>query len=102
MARELSLDGAEISIIKTLGIGGSEMQGETLLEKMPELHVAELASVLKGLVAMGYINADSSSFHSEDEFKKTHFQVNPGYSKDIREALDPQPTKPKSRRVRRE
>ncbi len=101
MAREINLDGSEISIIKALGLGGAELSGETLTEKIPDMMPVELADVLKSLITMGYVNADKSSFYSDEEFLKTHFQVNPGYSRELREALDPQP-KSKSRRVRRE
>jgi hypothetical protein len=34
--------------------------------------------------------------------KRTSLHVNSGYTKDLREALNPQPAKPKSKRVRRE
>ena len=56
---------------------------------------------LKGLLMLGYISAEKASFHNMEEMKKIHFRVNSGYSKDLKEALDPQPEK-KSRRVRRE
>ena len=88
-------------MIKALGLGGAELSGEGLLDKIPNMMAAELAGVMKGLLTMGYINADKSSFYSDEEFKKTNFQVNPGYSRELRDALDPEPTK-KSRRVRRE
>jgi hypothetical protein len=37
-----------------------------------------------------------------EEMRKATFRVNSGYSKELREALDPRPEKPKSKRVRRE
>ena len=102
MARDINLDGSEITIIKALGLGGGELSGESLQQKIPELMFAEMSDTLRGLMSMGYVNGDRSSFYSEEEFKKTHFQVNSGYSRELRDALDPQPQKPKSRRVRRE
>ena len=102
MAREINLDGSEVTILKAIGIGGGEVSGEALLNKIPNQSSNELASVLKDLVMLGYIEADKSSFHNDDDFKKTNFHVNPGYSKDLRDALDPEDPKPKSRRVRRE
>src|SRR5205807_2349564 len=88
MAREINLDGSEVTIIKALGLGSAEMSGETMIEKVPDMMPVELADVLKGLITMGYVNADKTSFYSDDEFKKTHFQVNPGYSRELREALN--------------
>src|SRR4051812_34311025 len=99
MAREINLDGGEVMIVKTLGLGGGETSGETLLEKIPSMDPYELADVLKGLLMMGYIDCDKSSFYSAEELKAAYFQVNPGYSRELRQALDPQP-EAKSRRVR--
>ena len=100
--REINLDGGEISIIKALGTGGGEIDGETLLERVSELDEAELIDTLKGLIALGYVSSDKNSFHNKEELRKGNFQVNSGYAKDLREALDPRPEKPKSKRVRRE
>jgi hypothetical protein len=99
---EINLDGGEISILKALGLGGSEVEGEILLERLPQLEPAELLDTLKGLLMLGYVSADkSSSLGSLEDMKKLHFRVNSGYSKDLKEALDPQP-QTKSKRVRRE
>jgi len=100
--KELNLDGGEIAIIKALGLGGSEMRGDDLVSRVPDLDVGELINTLKGLISVGFINADTSSFYEEDDMKSVHFQVNSGYAKDLRDALDPNPERPKSRRMRRE
>jgi hypothetical protein len=100
--REINLDGGEVSIIKALGFSG-EMNGEDLMAKLGgELIPAELIDTLKGLIAIGYVEADKSGFYKEEDLKAIHFRVNSGYGKDLREALNPQPQKPKSKRVRRE
>src|SRR5688500_15834342 len=100
MARDIQLDGGEISVIKALGTGGGEVTGESLLTRISSMSTHEMADVLKGLIQMGYVDADKRSFHGEEEFKSTNFHVNSGYARDLREALDPQPEQ-KSRRVRR-
>ena len=96
------LDGGEISIIKGLGFGGGDCAGEQLLERVPDLAIAEVIDALSGLVMMGYVIADKVSFNNSEEFKKTNFHVNSGYARELRDALDPKDDKPKSRRVRRE
>ena len=98
---EINLDGGEISIIKALGIGGSEVLGEDLLVRVPHLEGLEVVEILKDLVMLGYVSADKTSFYNVDEMKKVHFRVNSGYSKDLKEALDPEP-ETKSKRMRRE
>jgi hypothetical protein len=100
--KELSLDGGEISVIKALGFGGSAISGDQLLERVPDMVFAELCDAIQGLVAMGYIDSDRNSFHTEEDFKKTFFHVNTGYSRDLKDALDPRPEPKKSKRVRRE
>ena len=102
MARELHLDGSEITILKALGVGSAEQSGEDLMKKIPNMDVATLSSTLRDLMLVGYINADKNSFYQDEEFKATNFQVNPGYAKDLRDALEPDEPKPRSRRVRRE
>ena len=102
MSREVHLDGAEITIIKALGLTGGEVSGETLMDRAPELVEAELLDTMKGMIMMGYIVTDQSRLQTVDDFKAANFHVNSGYAKELREAMDPQEKKPKSRRVRRE
>lgn len=103
MSKEIHLDGVEISIIKALGFGGGEISGEQLEERVQELEKAELLDTLRGLVMMGYVDCDKSSFKNSEEFEKAYFHVNFGYSRELKEAVNPsQREKPKSRRVRRE
>ena len=102
MASDINLDGVEISILKAIGLSGGEVLGETLLEKLPDFAPAELSDALQGLIAMGYVDCDRSSLHSREELEKAHFHVNSGYSRDIKDAMDPKQERPKSRRVRRE
>ena len=103
MSREINLDGMEISIIKALGFGSGEISGEALIGLVADLEEAELVDTLKGLMVMGYVSADKNSFRAGDEFRATNFHVNSGYSRELKDALNPSAReKPKSRRVRRE
>ncbi len=99
--RDINLDGGEITIIKALGIGGAEMSGATLRSQLPMFEESEVAELVKGLIAVGYVNCDKQALRGDEEFREARFQVNSGYAKELREALDPQPKKV-SRRVRRE
>ena len=102
MARDIQLDGAEISVIKCLGVGSGEMEGAVLAEQCGDLDFFELMDTVKGLLSVGYVDADSDSFHNLEEFSKVHFRVNSGYAKELRGALDPRPEPKQSKRVRRE
>jgi hypothetical protein len=102
MSKDLNFDGGEISILKAIGTGGGEIAGETLMDRVSDLEEAELIDTLKGLISLGFVECDKNSFHNKDELSKANFHVNSGYARDIRDALDPKPQKPKSKRVRRE
>jgi hypothetical protein len=101
--REINLDGGEISIIKALGMSSSETMGEDLIARVSiDLAPAEVIDTIKGLMAMGYVDADKSGFYSVDDLKPIYFRINSGWSKDLRDALNPPPHKARSKRVRRE
>lgn len=100
--RDLNLDGGEIALIKAIGLSGTEMSGEDLLKRCPDQTAAELIDTLKGLMMQGYVECDGGSMHDAEAFKRYHFSVNSGYAKELREALNPGRTQPKSKRVRRE
>jgi hypothetical protein len=102
MPREIQLDGTEISIIKAIGLGSGEIDGESLIERCAELEFAELMDSLKGLIAIGYVESDGFSMHNKEDLEKAHFHVNSGYAKDLKDALDPREEPKKSKRVRRE
>lgn len=103
MSLEINLDGGEIQLVKALGIGGSAIDGETLIERMTNVEEAEFLDTLQGLITMGYIITDRQSLHDFSDVRRAQFHVNSGYSKALKEAVDTRlrPVK-KSRRVRRE
>ena len=102
MGREIQLDGAEISIVKAIGIGGGEIDGDTLISRCEDLDVAELIDALRGLMMQGFVEADSSAFYNAKEMADVNFRVNSGYAKDLKDAVDPKPAEKKSKRVRRD
>lgn len=101
---DINLDGAEIMIIKALGLGGTSMDGETLIERVPGLAEAEFLDSLRGLIMLGYVSADKRALFDYKDVGNANFHINSGYARDLKEALDPRSRqKPrKSRRVRRE
>ena len=102
MSRDIQLDGTEISVIKSLGVGGGEVDGSTLIDRCQDLDIAELMDTVRGLMDLGYVDADSNAFYNKEEMADIKFRVNSGYSKALKDALDPRPEPRKSKRVRRE
>lgn len=103
MSRDIHLDGGEVQMIKAIGLGGTTTSGEVLIERISGVDEAEFIDTLQGLMMMGYVLADKQAFHDFEDVKKADFHVNSGYSKALREAIDPRGgSQPRSRRVRRE
>lgn len=102
MPKDINLDGSEISVIKSIGLGGADASGEDLLSRLPDLPYAELYDTLTGLIGVGYVESDHTVTTEVEVFKKIHFRVNSGYAREIKDALDPRPEQGKNRRVRRE
>ena len=90
-------------VLKALGLGGTSVDGETLLERVHGLEEAEFMDTLRGLIMLGYVNSDKRALHDYKDVEIANFHVNSGYSRELREAIDPRRRKPqRSRRVRRE
>ena len=103
---DINLDGGEKEILKAIGIGGSNIGGKQLLEKVTGLEEAEFVSTLRGLLMMGYVLADKQSFNNFDDVRHADFHVNSGYARDLKEAMDPrlrrERKEQKNRRIRRQ
>lgn len=102
MGREIQLDGSEITVLKAIGIGGSGVDGETLISRCVGMEIIELIDTLRGMIDLGYVDADRDHFYNKDEMAELDFRVNSGWAKDLDEAMDPTPDGKKSKRVRRE
>ena len=99
---EINLDGTEVSMLKALGLTGGEITGAELMERMPDLLEVEIIDTVKGLITMGYVVADKRSFYDKEGLEQTKFHVNSGYSRDLKDAMNPNQERTKSKRVRRE
>ena len=99
----INLNGGEISVIKTLGLSGASMKGETLRRRVGGYEDAELLDTLLGLMQIGYIACSKESLRTVREMENAVFKVNPSYLKMLQEALDPrmQGKAKKKRRQRR-
>jgi hypothetical protein len=84
--REIKLDGGEVSILKTLGLGGSPMFGKLLLERI-EMEKAEFLDTLSGLIALGYVLSNRVNVLKIEDVENAFFRVNPSYARDLRDAM---------------
>lgn len=99
---EISLNGGEISILKTIGLSGGTLAGTQLAERMSEMETAEFLDALEGLMTMHHVLANKVTIRTLDDVKSATFRVNPAFARDLREAVYPsRARKPETRRRRR-
>ncbi len=89
MAREIKLDGGEITVLKALGLSGTQVQGKTLLERVDEMETAEFLDTLSGLESIGYVLSSKVNVRTIEDVERSYFRVNPSYSRDLKDALSP-------------
>lgn len=99
--REINLNGGEISILKTIGLGGGIVGGNQLAERMDDLEPAELIDALEGLITLDYILCDRTSIRNLDAVKGAKFRVNPAHARELRDAVYPSRKKAETGRRRR-
>ena len=103
MAREISLSGGDISVLKALGMSGTTVDGETLVERLKDMEAAELIDAIDGLMMFDYVLCDVQTLRKIEDVERANFKVNPAAMKELREALTPGRKEPanKPRRQRR-
>jgi len=99
---DIYLDGGEVAIVKAIGLGGTVATGEMILDRAKNLDIYEAMDVLKGLMLIGYVISDRDSFRDNDDFREAEFHLNSGYTKALRNAIDPDSEPKRPKRIRRE
>jgi hypothetical protein len=98
---EISLNGGEISLLKTLGLSGSTMAGAQLVDRLEEMDGGEFLDTLAGLMSMDYVVSNKVNVRTMDDVSKATFRVNPAHARDLKEAVYPSRKKPEPGRRRR-
>lgn len=101
MAREISLSGGEVSVLKALGLSGGQVRGNTLLERLGGMGGVEVVDALDGLMMFEYVLCDTEKLRTVDDLKDATFSVNTAMLRDLREALAPQKKEARPTRQRR-
>ena len=100
MAREIHLDGGEISVLKAVGLTGAKIKGRTLISRMENVGEAELIDTLESLLMFGHLEATAERFSSLDSVENADFWVNAGRLKELRDVVMGRDDKPEKRRRR--
>ncbi len=86
---EITLNGGEITLLKTIGLGGGLVGGKQLAERMDSMEGAELLDALSGLMAEGYVLSNKVNVRTLDALESASFRVNPVHARDLRGAVYP-------------
>lgn len=89
MARDINLNGGEITILKAIGLSGSPAHGKMLAEHMGDMETAEFLDELNGLISLGYVLSDKVNLYSLEDIQKSSFRVNASYARDLKDAIFP-------------
>ncbi|MDQ3198754.1 MAG: hypothetical protein M3Q46_06135 [Verrucomicrobiota bacterium] len=98
---DINLSGGEISILKTIGLGGGMMAGAQLADRAEDMESAEFLDTLSGLMSMGYVVSNKVNVRTMDDVKGASFRVNPAFARDLKSAVYPSRQKPETGRRKR-
>ena len=101
MGREIQLSGGEITILKAIGLTGTAMAGQFLLDRIEEVEAGEFLDTLEGLLAMGYLLSTKVNIRTLEDVERASFRVNPSYVHDLKDALNPHRKRDEERQRRR-
>ncbi len=89
MGREIKLDGGEITILKKIGLSGAPLFGKLLVDRIEEMENGEFLDTLSGLMDQNYVLSSKVNVRLMEDVRKAFFRVNPAFSKDLQDAVNP-------------
>jgi hypothetical protein len=89
MAREINLDGGEISLLKKIGLSGAQVYGKMLIDRVEGMETVEFLETLTNLIDQGYVLSNKVNIRVIEDAEKAFFRVNAVYAKDLRDAVNP-------------
>jgi hypothetical protein len=100
MGREIRLDGGEISILKKIGLSGTPLFGKLLIDRIEEMETGEFLDTLAGLIDQHYVLSNKVNIRTMEDVEKASFRVNPAFSKDLQDAVNPSRKRERERQER--
>ncbi|HVF71736.1 MAG TPA: hypothetical protein VM940_09010 [Chthoniobacterales bacterium] len=100
MSREIKLDGGEITILKKIGLSGTPLFGKLLVERIEEMETGEFLDSLCGLIELDYVLSNKVNIRLMEDVQKASFRVNPAFSKDLADAVNPSRKRDRERQER--
>ncbi len=97
MSREIKLSGSEISVLKAIGLSGTQIAGKLLLDQTGDLEKAEFLDTLVGLMEMDYVLSNRVNIRQFEEIERAFFRVNSTHARDLRDAINPSRSRERDR-----
>jgi hypothetical protein len=101
MAREISLDGGEITLLKKIGLSGRQAYGKVLVDQLETGEIAPFLETLISLVDQGYVLTNKVNIRAIEDVETAFFRVNPASATTLRDAVNPSRTRERERTQRR-
>jgi hypothetical protein len=101
MGREIKLDGGEITLLKKIGLSGTQVYGKMLIDHAEGMETAEFLDTLIGLIDQGYVLSNKVNIRLIEDVERAFFRVNAAYAKDLRDAVNPGRRREQERTTRR-
>lgn len=89
MPREIHLSGGEISVLKSIGLSGTQVHGNQLLDMVEDVEKTEFLETLTGLIERGYVLSNKVNIRTLEDVERAFFRASPTYSRDLRDAINP-------------
>jgi hypothetical protein len=89
MGREIKLDGGEITLLKKLGLSGTQVYGKMLIDRVDSMETQEFLDTLTGLIDQGYVLSNKVNIRVIEDVERAFFRTNPADAKDLRDAVNP-------------
>src|SRR4051794_27508007 len=86
---EIKLSGGEITILKSIGLGGLSTSGKQMLERMGEMSEGEFLDDLNSLIMTGYVLSDKVNISKIEDVERATLRVNATHARDLKDALNP-------------
>jgi hypothetical protein len=100
MGREIKLNGGEISVLKKIGLSGAPLLGKLLIDRIEEMETGEFLDTLMGLIDLGYVLSNKVNIRLMADVEKAFFRVNPSFTKDLQDAVNPSRKRERDRQER--
>ena len=81
MGREIKLDGGEITLLKKLGLSGTQVYGKMLIDRVDSMATQEFIDTLTGLIDQGYVVSNKVNIRLIEDVERAFFRVNPAVRK---------------------